>query len=66
MSMSTRDEQESPAGKCIDVNVDADVSYWTHTLGISELDLRKAIAEVGPDVNAVQGYVALLAPLDPH
>lgn len=49
----------------IDINAESDVSYWTHTLGISELELRKAVAEVGPDVNAVQGLIALNAPLAP-
>lgn len=60
--MNAVDEQ-SQGGKDINLNADEEVSYWTRTLGISELDLRKAIAEVGSDANAVQGFIALQAPL---
>lgn len=62
--MPTPLEEQTPlkAQGSIDLSADADISYWTHTLGISELDLRKAIAEVGTEVSAVQGFMALQAP----
>ena len=62
--MSTPFEEQTPlkGESSIDLNADADVSYWTRTLGITELDLRKAIAEVGPDVIAVQGFMAMQVP----
>ncbi|WP_140635600.1 DUF3606 domain-containing protein [Methylibium rhizosphaerae] len=62
--MSSRLEEQAPAAAqgSIDLTADANVSYWTQTLGISELDLRKAVAEVGTEVTAVQGFMAQQAP----
>jgi hypothetical protein len=62
--MSTPIEEQTPlrGESSIDLSAEADVSYWTRTLGITELDLRKAIAEVGPEVIAVQGFMAMQAP----
>lgn len=50
----------------IDICHDADVAYWTDTLGITEEQLRRTIAEVGDTVDAVcechpQGVSAALA-----
>lgn len=50
----------------IDICHDAEVSYWTDTLGISEEQLRRTIAEVGDTIDAVcerhpQGISAALA-----
>ncbi|SEN20036.1 Protein of unknown function [Luteibacter sp. UNCMF331Sha3.1] len=31
----------------IDVNRQSDIQYWTRTLSVSELDLRRAVERVG-------------------
>lgn len=50
----------------IDICHEDDVAYWTDTLGITEEQLRRTIAEVGDTVDAVcerhpQGVSAALA-----
>jgi hypothetical protein len=37
----------------IDLRADEEVHYWTQTLHISEEELRRTIADVGDDVEAV-------------
>ncbi|ATU67584.1 DUF3606 domain-containing protein [Piscinibacter gummiphilus] len=42
-----------PHADHIDVRQDEDVAYWTQTLGVSEEELRRTVAEVGDEVDAV-------------
>lgn len=42
-----------PHADHIDVRQDEDVAYWTQTLGVSEEELRRTVAEVGDAVDAV-------------
>lgn len=37
----------------IDLTEDGEVAYWTETLGVSEEELRRTVAEVGDAVEAV-------------
>lgn len=37
----------------IDLHAEDEVAYWTDTLGISEEELRRTIADVGDDLEAV-------------
>ena len=37
----------------IDINEESSVNYWVNTLHCSELELRVAVAEVGPMVSDV-------------
>ena len=37
----------------IDLQADDQVAYWTQTLGVSEEELRRTIAEVGDGLDAV-------------
>lgn len=37
----------------IDINEESSVNYWVNTLHCSELELRVAVAEVGPMVGDV-------------
>ncbi|MES1980296.1 MAG: DUF3606 domain-containing protein [Pseudomonadota bacterium] len=37
----------------ININEESSVSYWVNTLNCSELELRVAVAEVGPMVGDV-------------
>lgn len=37
----------------IDITEDRDVAYWTETLGVSEEELRRTVADVGDAVEAV-------------
>ena len=41
----------------INVNEDYEVSYWTRTLEVSQDDLREAIVQAGPAVEAVKKYL---------
>jgi len=43
----------------IDVNEDHELRYWTHTLGVSEEELRKAVAAVGVSASAVREHLGL-------
>ena len=42
-----------PHADHIDVRTDDDVAYWTQSLGVSEEELRRTVAEVGDEVDAV-------------
>ena len=37
----------------IDISEDRDVAFWTETLGVSEEELRRTVADVGDAVDAV-------------
>ncbi|MES2909956.1 MAG: DUF3606 domain-containing protein [Pseudomonadota bacterium] len=41
------------ASQPIDINEESSVNYWVNTLHCSELELRVAVAEVGPMVGDV-------------
>lgn len=41
------------ASQPININEESSVSYWVNTLHCSELELRVAVAEVGPMVGDV-------------
>lgn len=46
-SMHSGSHQASPR-EPINLNEESSVNYWVKTLACSELDLRMAVAEVGP------------------
>lgn len=41
----------------INVNEDHEVRYWTQALGVSEEQLRKAVAAVGVSADAVRQHL---------
>lgn len=43
----------NPDNQPININEEASVSYWVNALDCSELELRVAVAEVGPAVRDV-------------
>lgn len=51
---------ESPAGTppvdrtCVDLTRPAEVAWWCATLGVSERELRDAVAAAGPDIGSVR------------
>lgn len=50
------------SGGLIDINQTSSVAQWIAVLGCSELQLRYAIAEVGPDANDVLNELGLASP----
>lgn len=43
----------------INVHEDWEVGYWTKALNVSEANLRKAVAAVGPMVKDVKRYLGI-------
>ncbi len=50
---ATAAPQQELASQPININEESSVNYWVNTLHCSELELRVAIAEVGPMVGDV-------------
>jgi hypothetical protein len=48
---------ETASAPSIDVTDPRDVDYWTETLGVSETDLRLAVAAVGTSVQDVRDHL---------
>ncbi|MDE1947361.1 MAG: DUF3606 domain-containing protein [Burkholderiales bacterium] len=61
------DEQtnSSTASTRIDMLRGADVAYWCHLFGVEAADLRRAVQQVGPRVQAVHQYLSEHPP-KPH
>ena len=49
---SVLDRPAFAAGR-IDLHAEDQVTYWTEALGVSEEELRRTIADVGDDLDAV-------------
>jgi len=47
----------SPDRDRINLSEDYEVRYWTGALGVSEEQLRKAVAAVGPTAEAVRRHL---------
>ena len=41
----------------IDINEPHEVRYWVHRFGVTEEDLRKAVAEVGVSVDRIAEHL---------
>jgi hypothetical protein len=50
---ATAATQQELASQPININEESSVNYWVDTLHCSELELRVAVAEVGPMVGDV-------------
>ncbi|MES2401455.1 MAG: DUF3606 domain-containing protein [Pseudomonadota bacterium] len=50
---ATASTSQGLANQPIDINEESSVNYWVNTLHCSELELRVAVAEVGPMVSDV-------------
>lgn len=54
---AARAQIPAPAGPRIDINDPADVSRWTKELGVDEWDLKGAVQDAGPNVEAVRKHL---------
>jgi len=52
--LSTRGPQDATR---IDVNEAHEVRYWTQTLGVTEAQLRSAVAAAGVEVKDIRTYL---------
>ena len=50
---ATTAPQQELASQPININEESSINYWVNTLHCSELELRVAVAEVGPMVGDV-------------
>ncbi|QGZ39948.1 uncharacterized protein DUF3606 [Pseudoduganella flava] len=59
--MSDNLQQRGPQDRSrINVNEPWELRYWTKELGLSEDELRQAVKEAGPSVEAVRQHVGKL------
>jgi uncharacterized protein DUF3606 len=49
--------QSQPAQVCVNLDDEAKRAYWLASLGVSEEELRRVIAEVGPAARDVRLYL---------
>lgn len=55
--MSDEQQQRDPARSIIILSQDRELRYWTQELGVSEVDLRRAVLTVGNTPDAVRKFL---------
>ena len=53
-------QRHQPDRSKINMHEDYEVKYWTHALGVSKEDLRKAVDKVGNSAAAVRKELGLM------